>query len=277
MKVGRNNLVLNVLTDAVKHVYALEPIAWENDTITHNDMTILKHEALSGAQFDTLQLKKNIWTALLEKRATVIIKKNTLGRIVICTTDNNQIYPWDLWARLFQWLGPSKVGVWQIYIYASDVKRVLPSPGSNVSAEHINGGYTYACRSDAIIIYRYEECTRVLIHELLHAACTDHHSKAVEYKEAATEAWAELFLVALLSKGKEHKAYQLWKIQDHHIQDLNYTLRTYYNVHHPADYSARYTIMREPIFIGLGIMLDSYTPKQISSSRFTCEELDKYM
>jgi len=274
---GRHNIVLNVLTAAVKNVYDLDPIHWVDDTITQNDMAALKREALVGAQFDTLNLKKNMWDALLEKRATFCIKKNTLARIVICTTDKNQVYPWDLWSRLFQWMGPSKSGVWQIYIYASDVKRVLPVEGTTVSAEHINGGYTYACRSDAIIIYRYEECTRVLIHELLHAACTDDHSKVVELKEAATEAWAELFLVALLSKGNLQQAYNLWKIQDHYIQDLNYTLKTFYNVHQPQDYSARYTIMRIPVFTSLGIMLDSYVPQRTLISRFTSPELDKYM
>jgi len=173
-------------------------------------------------------------------------------------------------------MGLPKTGIWNIYLYASDVQRILPEVGKAVDAEHVNGGYTYACRSDAIIIYRYEECTRVLIHELLHAACTDTHTKSVEEKEAATEAWAELFLVALYSKGDLHKAYELWSIQDHHIQDLNYTLKTFYSVNGPQDYSARYTLMRVPVLSDLGIVLEEYTPKQISSSRFTSAQLDKY-
>lgn len=272
----RNNIVLNYLTREVKKVYSLEPISWCHDTITQHDMAILRREAIVGAHFDTLNLKKNLWTAVLEKRATLIVKKNKYARIVICTENSEQKYPWDLWSRLFQWMGLPKTGIWNIYLYASDVKRILPQVGTAVAAEHVNGGYTYPCRSDAIIIYRYEECTRVLIHELLHAACTDTHAHAVEDKEAATEAWAELFLVALYSKGYIDTAYNLWTIQDHHIQDLNYTLKTFYNVHTPQDYSARYTLMREAIFSSLGIVLTEYTPKQISSSRFTSAELDKY-
>jgi hypothetical protein len=127
-------------------------------------------------------------------------------------------------------------------------------------------------------VYRKEEATRVLIHELLHSACTDDHAKDVEHREAATESWAELFLVALLSKGHMKTAYKLWKIQDHYIQDVNYTVRTFHNVNTEHDYGSRYTIMREEVLSSFGIVLDTkYTPKRSPISRFTSPELDRYM
>ena len=103
----------------------------------------------------------------------------------------------------------------------------------------------------------------------------------IEYavtREAATESWAELFLVALLSKGHMKTAYKLWKIQDHYIQDLNYTLNKYNNVYTAADYGARYTIMREKVLESFGIILDpNYKPKRVRTSRFTSPALDAYL
>ena len=170
-----------------------------------------------------------------------------------------------------------KSGVWQIYLYANPTKRILPPHGS-IGPEHLNGGYTYPCNNDSIVIYRYEEATRVLIHELLHSACTDDHSKHVVDKEAATESWAELFLVALLSEGDKKKADKLWKIQDHFIQDVNYTVRTFHNVNTEHDYGSRYTTMREDVLSSFGIVLDpKYSAKRSPISRFTSPELDRFM
>ena len=167
--------------------------------------------------------------------------------------------------------------MWQIYLYASQVKRILPNDGP-ISAEHLNGGYTFPCKSDCIVIYRYEEATRVMIHELLHASCTDDFTKSVEFREASTELWAELFLVALLSKGNINLAEKLWKIQDHYIQDLNSTVYNYHHTKTPQDYGARYTILREGVLNDLRIPLDSkYKPKRIKVSRFTSIELDRYL
>ena len=266
-------LVLNVLTDEVKKIYALPPVLWTDDVLTENDKEILKKEA-EADQFDKLKLKSTTHNDFLNGKAHTIIKKMENARVVILTEE--EIFPWDMWGRIFQWLGPPKSGVWQIYIYANPTKRVLP-PHGPIGPEHLNGGYTYPCNNDSIIIYRYEESTRVLIHELLHAACTDDHSKHVVDKEAATEAWTELFLVALLSKGDRMMANKLWKIQDHYIQDVNYTVSTFHNVDANA-YGSRYTTLREGVFASFGVILDpKYTPKRSTISRFTSPELDKYL
>lgn len=267
-------LVLKELVEQVKKVYNMKPLHWTDDVITDADKAILKKEADADA-FDKFHLKSTTHNAFLEGKLKAIVKKTTHARVVILTEKHS--FPWALWGRIFQWLGPAKSGVWQIYIYANLTQRILPTSGE-VGAEHLNGGYTFPCNNDSIIIYRYEESTRVMIHELLHAACTDDHAKAVEHKEAATESWAELFLVALLSKGNINLAKKLWKIQDHYIQDANYTLRTFHDVTDPADYGARYTIMRENVLQSFGIALDDkYKPKRISISRFTSPDLDHYI
>jgi len=269
--------VLEVLTQEVKKLYE-EPVhKWRDGIVTEEDKQILEKEANQGTQFDKLNLKHNLYNSLNEGKAHIIVRETSIARIVILTKSPNEIYPWHTWARVFQWFGKPKDKIWQVYLYSSDVKRILPENGP-IGPEHLNGGYTYPCNSDCIVIYRYEEATRVLIHELLHAACTDAHDKPVETKEAATEAWAELFLVALLSKGVTKRTYQLWNIQDHYIQDLNHTVRTFHNVNMPEDYGSRYTTLREEVFKQFGVILESnYKAKRIGFSRFTSPELDNYL
>jgi hypothetical protein len=70
-----------------------------------------------------------------------------------------------------------------------------------VRPRHINGGYTYSCDPTCVFVYRAEDATRVLIHELLHAACTDRKGVGLEQKEAETEAWAELLWCGFLTDG----------------------------------------------------------------------------
>jgi hypothetical protein len=283
--------VLEILTEEVKKLYEVPVYQWTDGTVTENDRKILKEEAEKESPFDKLNLKRNLYNSLNNGNANIIVKETSAARVVILRENTSQHnYPWETWARVFQWFGnPKDNKIWQVYLYSSDVKRILPSKGEVVGPEHLNGGYTYSCSPDCIVIYRYEEATRVLIHELLHAACTDDNNKSVEFKEAATETWAELFLVTLLSKGyikktnnsknaKVEDAYYIWNIQDHYIQDLNHTLKTLYNVKTPQDYASRYTTLREDVFKQFGIQLDpKYSPKVIESSRFTSAELDKYL
>ena len=269
---------METLIENVKNLNQLPPQEWVDDSLNEEDKKNLETESHSDSTFDTLQLRKNLYNEFISEQANTIVKKTNNARIVILTSKRtNQEFPsslWSLWARIFQWIGaPTSGSHWQVYLYASDVKRTLPESGP-IGPDHLNGGYTFPCKSDCIVIYRYEEATRVLIHELLHAACTDNHKNSVEIKEALTESWAELFLIALLSNGDFKKGYHLWKIQDHYIQDLNYTVRRFHSVNRPSDYGARYTIMREKVFNDLGVLLDrTYHPKRIRSSRFTSELL----
>lgn len=266
-------IVINQLVNSFKYIEILNPLIWVDDTINDNDMEILKHEAYDNSTFDKLKLKQTVF----ENHTTKTVKKTDNARVVILGT-SEQVFPWATWGRIFQAMGkPINSVYWQIYIYASDQKRELPDVGL-VGAEHINGGYTYPCDSKAIVIYRYEEVTRVLIHELLHASCTDNMNLSVELREAATEAWAELFLIALLAKGSSQKAKQLWAIQEKYILDLHYTLKHFYNVNSSNDYAARYTIMRIPVFEDYNIILSkTYKPQKISICRFTSPDLDKYL
>lgn len=268
-----NNVVLETLCFEVKKI---KPKKWVNDVLTEHDISVLRSEATKYSPFDPLELKKKMFESYEKGVAKIIVKRCDCAKIVILQDNELQTFPWSTWSTIFQWFGKQNSTPWCVYLYASPVNRTLPESGS-IGAAELNGGYTYPCKSDCVVIYRYEESTRVLVHELLHAACTDDHSKPVELKEAATEAWAELFLITVLAKGDLAKATELWRIQDRYIQDLNYTVSTFHNVHSMNDYAARYTTLRTDVFKQFSIILSKYTPKRISISRFTSPELDKYL
>lgn len=269
-----SSIVLNTLCDEIIKIKSQN---WKDDILTDKDISVLRSEANKESTFDPLQLKKKMFDSYEKGKAKVIVKRCNCARVVILQENDSQQFPWATWSRIFQWFGKLSNKPWQVYLYASSVNRVLPEEGP-IGAAELNGGYTYPCSPDCIVIYRYEECTRVLVHELLHAACTDDFNKSVEEREGATEAWAELFLVAILAKGDKMKAEELWKIQSQYIKDLNYTVKTFHSVNSSQDYGARYTTLREPVFKQFGVKIEeTYTPKRIKISRFTSPDLDTYL
>lgn len=140
---------------------------------------------------------------------------------------------------------------WRVGYFPSEFERTLPEPGEPVGPEHVNGGYAMPCQPNTIIIYRKEEATRVLIHELFHAACCDRHL-CLEEKEAETESWAELVLIAFMAGGNKAKARELFQKQIHWMGENHATLMRYYGVRGPEDYVWRYTVGREASYMRLG-------------------------
>lgn len=272
------NTILKELCSSLKELYKRPVENWIDSEVSQKDIDVFQKESEGESPFDKLNLKKQMYEMYKSGKAIIVSKQISNARVCILTENKNEFYPWNTWNRVFQWMGnPKDSSLWQIYIYSSKTQRILPEQGP-IGAEHLNGGYTYPCKSDCVVIYRYEEATRVLIHELLHASCTDNMNNSVEIREAATEIWAEFFLVTVLAKGVLAKAIELWNIQDHYIQDLNYTVRTFHSVNSSQDYGARYTTLREDILNSFKIQLDTnYTPKRIKTSRFTSALLDKYL
>ena len=272
------NIIFNELCSSFKEINRRPVENWIDSEVSQKDIDIFQKESEGESPFDKLNLKKQMYEMYKNGKATIVSKQISNARVCILTENKNEFYPWNTWNRVFQWMGkPKDSSLWQIYIYSSKTQRILPEQGP-IGPEHLNGGYTYPCKSDCVVVYRYEEATRVLVHELLHASCTDNMNNSVEIREAATEMWAELFLITVLADGILSKALNLWNIQDHYIQDLNYTVRTFHLVKSSQDYGARYTTLREDILNNYKLHLDkNYTPKRIKTSRFTSPLLDKYL
>lgn len=214
-----------------------------------------------------------MWKDLEEGRSRLMCKSCMNAKVIYLQTKKEEP-PWDLWAYIFQWLGPSPSGEkWRVFWFPALLKRQYPPAGEEVGPASINGGYSYPCRNDSIVIYRLEEATRVLIHEILHAACCDPQDASLPKKEANTETWAELLLVAILSKGSEREGANLWKIQSEWIANQNAILRRRYGVKGPDDYAWRYTLGREEVLASLKITLPEPTNERLRSSRLTSPNL----
>lgn len=236
----------------------------------------MQQQAQVDSEFDALSLRSSMWKDLEEGSAKLRCRSCENAKVIYIQKQNGKEEPpWDLWAYIFQWLGPCKTDKtkWRVFWFPADVKRQYPSQGEEVGPASLNGGYSYPCHSDMIVIYRLEEATRVLIHEILHASCCDPQGASLSMKEANTETWAEIFLVAILSKGSEREAQRLWQLQSQWIANQNAILRRKYNVQTPDDYAWRYTVGREEILDSLKIDLPEAKNTRTLSSRLTSPEI----
>jgi hypothetical protein len=271
---------------------------WVRDEPTAEDLEHIKREGNSPSQFDPLGLRKQMTDDLASGKAVLKTKSGPFAKVLAVVYPDTQI-PWKTLGQIFAAFGaPGGKGKgkgWRVVWFAHPKKRVFPAIGAAeafatenitqqmkalqtlVQPQHINGGYAYACAPETIIIYREEEVERVLVHELLHAACTDDMSKPEWMREVLTETWAELFLVGILSQGSLRKANKLWKIQAQWIADQEAVLVNDYQITKPEHFPWRYTVGRRSVLHSLGIRLPSPSadPKFMlgSSLRFTSSAL----
>jgi len=242
-----------------------DQIKWVDDEITKHDFKVLETHAADG-QFDTFNLKGNVMDEYKKGNYTIECKVSPLARIIAVLPKGRTI-PLDDWTHIFRMFGG--VHKWNIYWYGSPVKREFPKHNSNLGAEHLNGGYTTLCSTNGIFIYRLEEATRVLIHELLHAACLDPKGVSISQSEATIETWAELILIAHRSKGMTAAASKLLAKQLQWVADTNHKAATEHNTRSDNDYGWRYLNGREAIYSSLGFKLPAPRSKGQTSTRFT--------
>jgi hypothetical protein len=232
-------------------------------------MRLFETEASEASQFDPLRLKNNTWNAYKAGTMQLHCMDCVIARVIAILPNGSKI-PTEDWGHLFQWMGPAKDGKpWRVFWFGASAERKFPDHGA-LAAQHLNGGYTQPCSTRGIFMYRMEEATRVLIHELLHAACLDPPSDSIPFREATVETWAELFLVAYRSKGFRGHAAQLWAQQAQWVADTNHRAEHSHNVRGDKHYGWRYLNGRKGIYESLGIVLPppSKGPAP-TSSRFT--------
>ncbi len=257
--------------------------AWRPSKPTAAELAAAEKEATTGAQFDTAGLKRGIWMAYKTGRARLVCQEllergRPLARVNCFLPKGTKEPNWEFWAAVFKWFGPHKSGQpWLVTWFASPALRQFPGQGQDLGPEHVNGGYTYSCSTDGIYIYRHEEATRVLIHELIHAACLDEQTWTIPLREAMVEMWTELILIALKSRGKVPSAKRLWTAQSHWIADTNWKAKHLNNTHDISDYAWRYLLGREEMYAHHGIRLPAPRPSaalHVQSLRFTSPLLD---
>ena len=250
----------------------MAPLSWSESKPTEAEMELLRKECETESEFDPLKLRLTSWNEHQSGKYPVKCSECELAK-VISLVPANVDPPLKDWGRIFQWLGPAKKGKWTIFWLGSPVKREFPEKGAPMDPSHVNGGYTMPCSSNGVFIYRIEEATRVLIHELLHAACLDPQA-TLEVREATIESWAELFLIAHRAGGGSAKAATLWNLQAHWIADTNCKAMEHNNVKGPADYAWRYLNGRADVFKSLGVELPKARVHTAKSCRFTHPGLD---
>lgn len=213
-----------------------------------------------------------IWNGYLQGQYELQCKVCPYGKVLtFVERGHDNPTPLETWGRIFQLFGRQS---WRVGFFPYLSKRILPEPGQPIGPEHVNGGYAYPCKPNSIIIYRKEEATRVLIHELFHAACCDRDLELPQ-KEAETEAWAEWLIVALAAKGNQQKGAQLFQDQLNWMAATHATLRRFYGITGPDDYAWRYTIGREEAYCRLGVKVpQSRIQKPRTSVRFTSPSVD---
>jgi hypothetical protein len=245
-------LVLHEIVDQVgKRLEESEPLIWIRDEPTQEDLDHVLKEGTEDSQFDPLRLRAQMIAELQEGRARLVTKSCAVAK-VLAIVYPDQVIPWELFGRIFQVFGGKG---WRVVWFANKTTRSLPVQNTPAEPQHVNGGYAYPCRPETIVIYREEEAARVLVHELLHAACTDNMNDPVEVRETKTETWAELFLIAIRARGRPRIAAKLWALQSQWIANQEAVLRIDHATNAPSDYAYRYTVGRREFLESLGIKL----------------------
>ena len=257
---------------------ASPPVSWEKHPVNPVDIDALREEAnLPKNAWDTKDLKHDLWKRWLKKDGLLQAVEWRAGPHRVILLGKDSITPPKVWPQLFELLSP-EIPV-RVLWFASEEKRTPPEPGKPIEPEHINGGYTQKCNAQSIVIYRKEEATRVLIHELLHAACSD-PDKPIAELEADTEAWAEVILCAVAAKGVRSVFDILWKKQATYASHQAAVAEKLYGVKGPENYAWRYLTGRLERFHTFGLPCPPLPPSQPSSQplttlRLTCESIEK--
>ena len=194
-----------ILLETVRNEFKKPPPSWQQVPLEPTDLQFLNKECNQSSEFDPLNKRQTMYQNLVQGKAPVVIAQCPYGQVTVVLENPHQRgdIPWALWGRILR-LYSEKIGnttPFKIFFLASTSLRQFPSGTKPITPENINGGYTYRCNKETILIYRAEDATRVLLHELQHSCCLDHPEQGVDQVEAETEAWAELLYIALLSEG----------------------------------------------------------------------------
>jgi hypothetical protein len=237
--------LLDAVFDVVCHEYdKLEP-AWKTTRMTSADYTFLEKECNNDSEFDPFGWRKQMYDMYINGKAMVEVRECAYGRVLaLGPQDMLDGIPWGLWGRILRLYRQEKKA--KIFFLASPYLRTIPSGSTPLGPENINGGYTYHCNMETIVIYRAEDATRVLIHELQHASCLDHMEHGVDIVEAETEAWAELLYAGLLSQGEKTLFHELVKKQADWMEAQNAVVKRH--IHHERQFPWRYTVGKEEVW-----------------------------
>jgi hypothetical protein len=264
--------LLDIVLDRVKRDFEIEEPQWENVDMENEDLKFLEGECIKDSEFDPTNKRNKMFNGMADGSMYTVQAECAYGRILGVFEDPAQIgeMPWGLWARILRMFSESERKPFKVFFLAHKSLREFPPGKKPISPENINGGYTYRCDPETIVIYRAEDATRVLIHELQHSCCLDRTENSLDEIEAETEAWAELFYQAIMSRGQKYMFKDLIKRQSEWMRKQNAKVK--YHMRSQKDFPWRYTIGKQEIWEKWGILShDDLKPaiKQVDSLRLT--------
>ena len=267
--------MLDVLADRIQHEYSLPPPEVWTSRLTQDEFITIRDECQAYSRFDAANLRKEMFERAFYRRdAKYKVYQSPHGKIVAIfdTPQQEQQVPWDMWWRALRLFYRGKP--FTIVFLAHPLKRKAPPKKVQFQPIHINGGYTYPCKTTFICIYRAEDATRVLLHELFHASCSDNHADGIDVVEAKTEAWAELIYAGFLAHGGRPDMMKNIRKQSDWMRTQNSSIRNHHMVSKGADkteFPWRYTIGKEQIWRTWGIYSPSSGDKKYwnGSARLT--------
>jgi hypothetical protein len=252
------SILIDTLLERIQKEFLLEEPEWENTLISDSDMNFLEEECNTESEFDPLNKRRKMYENMMDGFNISLKVKCKYGEIIIIFDDETQMadVPLGLWGRILRLFFEKDNKPFRIFFLANKNLREFPNSIYPISPENINGGYTYRCNKETIVIYRAEDATRVLIHELQHSCCLDNVEKSLDEIEAETEAWAELFYVAILSQGKKFIFKDMIQRQSEWMKKQNIKVRKHMNNPNSREFPWRYTIGKEEIWRRWGIFRD---------------------
>jgi hypothetical protein len=250
------SLLIKTLMDRIQHEFTLPEVEWENGEIKPNDLKFLDEECNKTSEFDPLNKRKTMYENMLKGNTFTVVSKCEYGQVLAIFETMEQMaeLPWELWGRILRMFSEPWRRPFKIFFLANRNLREFPPENDPINPENINGGYTYRCDPETIVIYRAEDATRVLIHELQHSCCLDKAENGVDIIEAETEAWAELFYVVIISQGKKIIMKDLLKRQSEWIRKQNAKVKKHMKDPNSMEFPWRYTIGKEDVWERWGIL-----------------------
>lgn len=251
-------MIVEFIADIIKKEYEKEPPVSTFTRATEQELETLYKECGQFSSFDPLEFRKHILTTV----PTYICKKSAHGNIIALLPSTSYYPPFDLWFRILRTFYNDRP--YTIFYLAHQSQRELPDTPP-IGPQNINGGYTYPCDPNCIVIYREQDATRVLIHELLHASCTDrfgHSGENIDRNEAETEAWAELIACGFYARGSLEKFRKAIRLQSAWMQSQNRTIEPYFK---NQEFPWRYTVGKQEVWSRWGILQTDY--KRLDTKR----------
>ena len=241
--------LLDATLALIQAEYKKPEVAWRSAPINAKELAFLERECTKIVEFDPKGWRKEMF----QRGGRMEVRECDYGRVVVLYDNDDQTVPWGLWGRILRLYGVSAC----IYFLAHPALRQFPASKKAIGPIHINGGYNYPCNVEEVMIYRAEDATRVLLHELQHANCLDNHDHGTDALEAETEAWAELLYAGVLSQGKRAVFLQL--VQEQAAWFIAQNEQVKQHMKSPTQFPYRYTIAKEAVWRRWGLVKDLRT------------------